>query len=116
MLEKLVRFALVAALALAVPLQGVLAAGAGECHHEHATGDAVHDRSSHSAKLEASASDQGGGESHCDPCVACCASASIAGWAAPVTATELHQAVIVGAAGSVAFASLGRLDRPPLGY
>jgi hypothetical protein len=77
---KLLRVVLVVLIALAVPLQGALAVGTAQClaleHHEaaghdHSHGDHDHDSSSQDHHGPAS-------HSHCGPCVACCASASIA--------------------------------------
>lgn len=45
MLPEILRVLLVFALTLAVPFQRTLAAGAGECHHEHAIGKAIHEHS-----------------------------------------------------------------------
>jgi hypothetical protein len=83
------------AMALVVPLQGMAAASAGICmslgHHDttaadHAHGEQAgqhdaHDHAmhSHSDGEQASAGDAAGDASHCGPCMACCASASIAG-------------------------------------
>jgi hypothetical protein len=77
---KFMRFLLVALIALAVPLQGALAVGTAQClalehqddaGHDHSHGDHDHDSSSQDHDNPAS-------HSHCGPCVACCASASIA--------------------------------------
>jgi hypothetical protein len=79
------RFLAVVVLAFAIPVQGMAAVTAGQCmavgHHEDAAGHenhahdgAVgHDQDSHSH------ADESGTQAHCDPCAACCASASIAG-------------------------------------
>lgn len=79
-------------LALTIPVQGVAAVVAGQCmafgHHEDAgSQDHAHDgadghgQASHS-HADADDAKQGGQDessSHCGPCTACCASASIAG-------------------------------------
>lgn len=82
-------------LALTIPVQGMAAVMAAQCmaagHHQHGAfqdshahdqaGADGHDHSSH-AHFQDSALEQGGDDangSHCGPCTACCASASIAG-------------------------------------
>lgn len=69
-------------LALAIPVQGLAAVTAGQCmafgHHDGADGD-DHASHSHSDEGGAKQSDDGAKQSHCGPCAACCASASIAG-------------------------------------
>jgi hypothetical protein len=89
------RFLAVLLLALTVPIQGLAAVTAAQCmafgHHEESAGHETqalandgadgHDHSSH-AHSQDSALEQGaddGNGSHCGPCAACCASASIAG-------------------------------------
>jgi hypothetical protein len=81
---KLVRILFIALVAIVVPVQGMAAVAAGQCMafghhdagatHEH---DAAHESGDHSAHSHAEASDEDDG-SHCGPCTACCASASIA--------------------------------------
>ena len=77
---KLLRVFLVALIALAVPLQGALAVGTEQClaleHHD----GAGHEHSQAGHDHESSSHDHDGptSHSHCGPCVACCASASIA--------------------------------------
>jgi hypothetical protein len=82
-------------LALTIPIQGMAAITAGQCmafgHHQDGagqeshghgqTGADRHDHASHSHSEEGGAknADEGGENSHCGPCTACCASASIAG-------------------------------------
>ena len=86
---KVLRIVLVAFIAMAAPLQGALAVGTAQClalehqdgvGHDHSHGGPAHESSSHDHDSPAS-------HSQCGPCVACCASASIAsGPALPVIA------------------------------
>jgi hypothetical protein len=86
---KLVRL-LALAIALAVPIQGVAAITAGLCmafgeRHGAVTGHDAVDHSTHShthadeSDSQAHGDESSGNGSHCGPCTACCASASIAG-------------------------------------
>jgi hypothetical protein len=77
---KLLRGVLVTLIIVAVPLQGALAVGTAQClalehqdgaGHDHSHGGHDHHSSPHDQDVPAS-------HSHCGPCVACCASASIA--------------------------------------
>ena len=79
-------------LSLAVPVQGMASVVAGQCmafgHHQDG-GDHGHAQDSmdahdhaghaHSDDGDAERGDDAGKKSHCGPCAACCASASIAG-------------------------------------
>ena len=93
-MAKFFRIVAVALLALMLPLQGVASVMSAQCmaigHHQdagadhaHAEGPAAdgHDHASHSHDHDEAAaqSDEGAQASHCGPCTACCASASIAG-------------------------------------
>ena len=131
------RLIAVALLALAVPLQGMAAVIAAECmafgHHQNAAGEDAaavhyadehahdgaggHDHATHSHADtgKSKPAGEGGKKSHCGPCTACCASASIAG---PVGGLVLLAAAseAVYAFSQVpppAFEPDG-LDRPPL--
>jgi len=79
-------------LALTIPVQGMAAVTAGQCmafgHHQddgnqnHAHDDADGHAPAGHAHTDDTLSkqdDEGGKNSHCGPCTACCASASIAG-------------------------------------
>jgi hypothetical protein len=86
-LAKLVRFLLIALIALAVPMQGALAVGTAQClaleHHQPGTADDQNHGHDHSAghQHQDSSVDEHDGQAshtHCGPCVACCASVSIA--------------------------------------
>ena len=95
--RKLLRLLAFLLLALSVPVQGAAAVTAGQCmafgHHSdsasgsghgtHAHDDAEsgHGHASHGHSDDAAKHDDGAGSSHCGPCTACCASASIAGQA-----------------------------------
>lgn len=87
------RFLAALLLALTVPVQGMAAVTAGQCmslgHHQggagqnsdaHELGADGHDHAAHSHDDGGITQyDEGGKASHCGPCAACCASASIAG-------------------------------------
>jgi hypothetical protein len=85
--NRLLRLVVVVLLTVTVPLQGMAAVAAGQCmamgHHQDAGGpDTAH---AHDGADEHGASHDGhddghddGKSSHCGPCAACCASASIA--------------------------------------
>jgi len=108
-------------LALAVPLQGMAAVAAGQCmafgHHQNAGGQ---DHGSHEHDGDAGSQEPAdkhadeGQSSHCGPCAACCASASMA---APAAASTLAAPSPV----EHFFSQLAppgvepqRFDRPPL--
>ena len=114
-------------LALTIPAQGMAAVTAAQCmavghHHDgssqggHAhdqAGADGHDQHSHSDADNARQGD-GGKQSHCGPCTACCASASIAGPAGLSIFTPPSNV-------AYAFSQLpppgvqpDRFDRPPL--
>jgi hypothetical protein len=117
MARKLLRLALLLAIAFAVPLQGFAAASAGVCmslgHHQ--AGDA---RDGHGHGSQAGpgypVNDAAAGDLHCPPCVSCCAAAAIA----PAFEPALPQVVAAVPEASVqqSFAAgvPERLDRPPL--
>lgn len=114
---------LAVAVAITMPIQGMAAVTAGQCmafgHHEQGPG---HDRPGHDthASGDADASpthehdEQEAGDAHCGPCVACCASASIAG-AMPIRVFSSHANTkyVLSQAASPGIAP-HRLDRPPL--
>jgi ABC-type Zn2+ transport system substrate-binding protein/surface adhesin len=115
------RFLALVLLALCVPLQGVAAVMAGQCmalgHHQdagsahphdaHHGGDG-HDHDSHSHDGDNSK------KSHCGPCTACCASASIAGSSPLAIALTPSSAKYVFSQSSPPSVPLDGLDRPPL--
>lgn len=117
------------AMALLVPLQGLAAATAGICmamgHHDAPPAAAVDheqggDHGDHGAahgdgpqtshEHDPDAQDS----SHCVPCVACCASASIAPQYSVSFAAEPAAAPPARTVPAVAGAVLQQLDRPPL--
>jgi hypothetical protein len=121
---KLVRLIAVV-VALVVPLQGMAALAASQCmalgHHEapamhhdaqaaHADG---HDHDSHAASGDPDASDEADG-SHCGPCTACCASASIAGPSALVIEPDTFSAPYAFVSQPPVRLAPDELDRPPL--
>jgi hypothetical protein len=92
MLRTFFRILAFVLLALTLPLQGMAGVMAGQCnslaHHEsdapvadrgHGHGDAGGEHASHSHAADPDASQPDESASHCGPCTACCASASIAG-------------------------------------
>lgn len=108
--------------ALAVPVQGIAAVGAGICmamgHHAPAlsgAGDHSHSEDvphDHAAGHEHSSEQPS--ESHCPPCTSCCAAAVIS----PAVLHSLPEGAPLGAIASfhpfVPGAPPGTLDRPPL--
>ena len=87
-MPRIVRVLALGLLALVVPAQGAATIVAGQClafgHHQDA-GGGDHGHAQDGAEEHdhaATQDDQGGAGAHCGPCVACCASASIAGSAA----------------------------------
>jgi len=79
MRTRLFRILAVALLVLAVPLHGIAAVTAGQCMtlgHHHDAGGHDHDPHGHDGDH---GKDHSKKSSHCGPCAACCASASIAG-------------------------------------
>ncbi len=110
------RILIAAAIALAVPLQGVAAASAGVCvalgHHQAPAMDehAGHDHGMDHGQEAADDADA----SHCAPCVACCAAAAISPSNLVVAASTAPFAVLALAPPRIAGAQLALLDRPPL--
>jgi hypothetical protein len=89
----MLRILVVSLLALAVPLQGMATVVAGQCmtigHHQDQADGHVH--SDGHGDGTAHEEHDGGKNSHCGPCAACCASASIAGSASlPILATPAN--------------------------
>jgi len=118
--RRLFRLLILLAVALAVPLQGAAAVSVGQCmalgHHDMADG---HSQAHSGADHGASGHHHGDhekthGGAHCGPCVACCASVSIAG-----SVTLFSPAAPARAAETVPLQFLAgvlpdELDRPPL--
>ena len=87
------RFLAIFLLALAIPAQGMASIAAGQCmafgHHQDGAVPQSHEHGSHDADADehaahshddaATAQGDESSNSHCGPCTACCASASIAG-------------------------------------
>ena len=121
-MKTLSRLAFLLLLAIAVPVQGMAAVVAGQCmafgHHDaavsqdhdahtHDDGADVHD---HAAQKDADDSKS----SHCGPCAACCASASMAPpAAASIIAAPSHVQYLFAQLAPPA-AEPHRFDRPPL--
>jgi hypothetical protein len=130
--RTLLRFFAVLLLALAIPAQGTAAVTAGVCmalgehhgaaaqaSHEHAQdAQAMHDEAAHShsdPSASPSLDDKSQGErGHCGPCVACCASASIAPSMATASRSARHAAVDQLPHPFLAGIQPDEFDRPPL--
>ena len=114
------RLLAVVLLALAVPVQAMAAVSAGQCmaagqhqdiaheHHAHDGADSQ-DQSSHSH-----AEESGTQQSHCGPCAACCASASIAGPAAGLILSSYSNTKYVFSQLPPPGVQPDSVDRPPL--
>jgi hypothetical protein len=122
-MKHLARLLLVFLVALAIPAQGALAVAAGQCmaleHHDAADGGHGHashsmDPHSHSGGSGTGHGGDDGGNAHCGPCTACCASASIAGPdALAVSSTASHAPYVFWQLPPIGVAP-GGVDRPPL--
>jgi len=115
---KFLRLLVALALAFAIPMQGMASVTAGVCmaigHHDAGT-PASHDHghdADHSSDHSAPHEDDS--TSHCAPCVACCAAASIA----PALQVFVPQESPPAAFPALPFLPAGflpeKLDRPPL--
>ena len=122
---KFFRILAVALLALTIPVQGMAAVTVGQCvafehqdgaghePHEHkADGAGGHDHAAQSH--DGYGSKQDGDTSHCGPCTACCASASIAGPAGLAIPTSASNALYVFSQFPPLGVQPGGVDRPPL--
>jgi hypothetical protein len=124
--SRLLAFAL---LALTLPVQGMAAVTAAQCmatgHHQdggspdhdhagHGADDQDHASHSHSGDGSAQDRDEGGKNSHCGPCTACCASASIAGPARLSILSSPSTAKYVFSQQPPPGVQLAGFDRPPL--
>jgi len=121
---KLVRL-IAFVVALVVPLQGMAALAASQCmafgHHDAAAmGQAVQDgHADHGHEGVAHGHDQQSqpddpSSSHCGPCTACCASATMSGPAPLAIVPEVFGAPYVFAAQPFVRLAPDELDRPPL--
>jgi hypothetical protein len=132
MVSKDLRWFIVFALALAIPLQGLAAVTGGLCmamgHHRDSAG---HSHSIEHVQTESSGvhglhnahsstghthseSDHSPSHAHCAPCVACCAATAIAPSAFPLVPDEAPASTIVAASISFTGVSPDQLYRPPL--
>lgn len=117
MVRKLLRLALLLAIAFAVPLQGFAAASAGVCmslgHHQASD---ARDGHGHGSEAQPGHPVDGtaAGDLHCPPCVSCCAAAAIVPAAEPVFPRVLTAVPEVSVQQSFAAGVPERLDRPPL--
>ncbi len=116
-------------LALTIPVQGMAAVTAGQCmafgHHQDGGGhddqgqspDGAdgHDHAAHSqSDGGAKQGDEGGSNSHCGPCTACCASATIAGSVTLTLDSPASHAPYAFSQSVPPSVQLDGLDRPPL--
>lgn len=129
MLQRVLRLLAVLAVSLAVPIQGLGAVTSGQCmslghheaglaggghgHGEHAAGDHAHESHSH-AEGEAAKQNGDTKSSHCGPCAACCASASIAGPTPSFGMSAPSSGTYVFSQFPAPSVPLDALDRPPL--
>jgi hypothetical protein len=117
---KLLRFLLLIAVALAVPLQGLAAVSAGLCmasgHHHSEHAPAGHDHDLGSMDHEHPAEDTSANDSHCPPCVSCCAAVAIAPAAEPRLPSVAPAAPVASKQYSIAGFLPEQLDRPPLSF
>jgi hypothetical protein len=115
---KLLRILLLIAIALAVPLQGLAAVSAGLCmasgHHHSEHAPAGHDHDMGSIDHEQPAEDTSGSNSHCPPCVSCCAAVAIAPAPEPRLPSVAPAAPVPSKQYSMAGFLPEQLDRPPL--
>ena len=115
MRSSIFRILAVALLALAIPLQGVAAVTAGQCmaleHHD--AGDA-HDHAAHADGDDQAVHHDDSKTSHCGPCAACCASATMSGPAAlPILSSATESEYFFSQFPPLGIQPEG-LDRPPL--
>ncbi len=111
---KFLRLLVALALVFAIPMQGMASVTAGVCmaigHHDTGA-PASHD---HGHDADHSAPHEDDSASHCAPCVACCAAASIA----PALQVFVPQESPPAAFATLPFLPAGflpeKLDRPPL--
>ena len=123
------RLLAVALLALTLPVQGMAAVTAAQCmavghhqdggspdhdHAEHGADDQDPASHSHPGDSSAQAGDESGTNSHCGPCTACCASASIAGPARLSILSSPSTAKYVFSQQPPPGVQLAGVDRPPL--
>src|SRR5687768_7544902 len=129
MRNRLFRLLFAALLALLIPIQGIGAITTGVCmsleHHQGASSDAHdshdqegHDHASHShgdtADSHSHSDADGNSGSHCGPCTACCASATIAGSVTLPLASPASHAPYAFSQFLPPSVQLDGLDRPPL--
>jgi hypothetical protein len=118
--RKLSRLLLLLVIALAVPLQGFAAVSAGLCmasgHHHSEHAPAAHDHDMGSIDHEHPADEPSANNSHCPPCVSCCAAVAIAPAAEPRLPSVAPAAPVASKQYSIAGFLPEQLDRPPLSF
>jgi hypothetical protein len=136
--NRLLRWVLFLAVALAVPVQGFAAVVAGQCmafgHHEggmaaaHGAQDSGHEGGhghqghgdGHASSSpgheshEAPQQDDGASADHCAPCVACCAAAAISSPFPPFVPDSVKSPLVEAKGTSYSGTAPESLDRPPL--
>ena len=129
MRNRAFRLFVAALLALLIPIQGIGAITTGVCmsleHHQGAPSDAHdghghegHDHASHSGGHAADSHSHSDADvntgSHCGPCTACCASATIAGVISLSLGSPASHAPYAFSQSLPPSVQLDGLDRPPL--
>jgi hypothetical protein len=119
-MQKVFRAIAIALLAVTVPLQGLAGVVSAQCmaigHHAD-TGLAGHTHEGGEANSHDHAAEQstdGTKSSHCGPCTACCASASIASAVALVISPSLSSTLYVFSQLAPPAVEPDGVDRPPL--
>jgi hypothetical protein len=106
-----------ALMALLIPIQGIGAMTTGLCmslDHHHAAPSDAHDGHDHEGHDHADSDADATTGSHCGPCTACCASATIAGAVAIPIASPASQPAYALSQSVLPSVQLDGLDRPPL--
>jgi hypothetical protein len=119
---QMLRLLVSVALLLAIPAQGIAAVTGSLCmalggHGAAETGDAphAHDGAAHGSSHDHDTGhDDGSPQSHCGPCVACCASAAIASVLTVPLASAIASAPLPSSLPAPEAARPDRLERPPL--
>ena len=125
MRNRAFRLLAAALLALLIPIQGIGAITNGVCmsleHHQGASSDGHdshdhegHDHEGHDHASHSDSDAAGDTGSHCGPCTACCASATIAGSATLPIAAPASHAQYAFSQSLPPSVQLDALDRPPL--
>lgn len=118
MRKSLPRLLIMLVMALTVPIQGVAAVSAGLCMALGNHGDGMQEADHHHADGAAHhhGKDSGNGEqnTHCPPCVSCCAAAAIVSFSPFVVDRQPASSVVAAPPALFAGVPPETLDRPPL--